>query len=90
MEICQNLTAPENQDINDKVQTTVNNYLLYGHYMEIPQSIISLYLGPLSGEITLKLAFFTILFRHRSETPHGGAIYWSYYLWNSHDPKYIL
>ena len=46
VDICKNLTAHD--DVNNEVQKKVNTYLLYSRYMEIPQSIVSMYLGPLS------------------------------------------
>ena len=50
-DVCDHLTEAANNDANDKVQATVNNYQLYGRYIDdIPQMLISLYLGPLSGE----------------------------------------
>ena len=49
-EICSNLTEPGNKDIRNQVQMEVNNYKLYQQYMDIPQSFISLYLGPISGQ----------------------------------------
>ena len=49
-EICNNLTEPGNKDIRNQVQMEVNNFKLYQQYMDIPQSFISLYLGPISGQ----------------------------------------
>ena len=49
-EICSNLTDPGNKEIRNQVQMEVNNYKLYQQYMDIPQSFISLYLGPISGQ----------------------------------------
>ena len=50
-DVCDHLTDAANNDANDKVQATVNNYQLYGRYIDdIPQMLISLYLGPLSGK----------------------------------------
>ena len=48
VDICKNLTAHD--DLNNKVQSQVNDWLLYSRYMEIPQSIVSLYLGPISDK----------------------------------------
>ena len=48
VEICTNLTAPGNEELNGRVQETVNNYKLYANYMDVPQVLVSLYLGPLS------------------------------------------
>ena len=48
VEVCTNLTAPANQELNNKVQQTVNNYKLYANYMDVPQVLVCLYLGPLS------------------------------------------
>ena len=49
-EICSNLTVPANKDIRNQVQSEVNNFKLYQQYMDLPQSFISLYLGPISGQ----------------------------------------
>ena len=35
--------------MNNKIQAQVNDWKLYSSYMEVPQALISLYLGPLSG-----------------------------------------
>ena len=49
-DVCDNLTDPANNEANNKVQATVNSYQLYGRYIDdVPQMLISLYLGPLSG-----------------------------------------
>ena len=50
METCSNLTAEGNEELNNKVQQTVNNYKLYANYMDVPQVLVSLYLGPLSDK----------------------------------------
>ena len=48
VEVCTNLTAPANQELNKKVQQTVNNSKLFANYMDVPQVLVCLYLGPLS------------------------------------------
>ena len=60
--ICKNLNAPENVDINDKVQKQVNDYQLYSRYMEVPQSFVSLFLGPLSGNTYTRFPHFQLNF----------------------------
>ncbi|XP_023322315.1 uncharacterized protein LOC111696803 isoform X3 [Eurytemora carolleeae] len=51
-EVCNALTDPRFQQENDQVQKTVNLYQIYDSYFEsIPQALIALYLGPLSGYI---------------------------------------
>ena len=47
---CENLTAPDNEDLNNQVQAKVNDWQLYKNYMYMPSSLVSLYLGPLSGD----------------------------------------
>ena len=47
--VCKNLTAPEHSDLNNQVQAKVNDWQLYMRYMEVIPSLISLYLGPISG-----------------------------------------
>ena len=49
-EICSSLTEGGNKEIMNQVQMEVNNFKLYQQYMDIPQSFISLYLGPISGQ----------------------------------------
>ena len=47
---CENLTAQDNEDLNNQVQAKVNDWQLYKNYMYMPSSLVSLYLGPLSGD----------------------------------------
>ena len=48
--VCDDLTNPANNEANNEVQVMVNNFKLYGNYIDdIPQMLISLYIGPLSG-----------------------------------------
>ena len=47
---CENLTDPDNEDLNNQVQAKVNDWQLYKNYMYMPSSLVSLYLGPLSGD----------------------------------------
>ena len=47
---CENLTAPDHEDLNNQVQAKVNDWQLYKNYMYMPSSLVSLYLGPLSGD----------------------------------------
>ena len=55
---CENLTAPDNEDLNNQVQAKVNDWQLYKNYMYMPSSLVSLYLGPLSGDIYQDIIIF--------------------------------
>ena len=45
--VCNDLSSDANKDVNDAVQAKVNEYQLYSNYFaDIPQMLISLYLGP--------------------------------------------
>ena len=46
--------------MNNKIQAQVNDWKLYSSYMEVPQALISLYLGPLSGNNIYHLIFVQI------------------------------
>ena len=49
-EICNDLSSEQNVEYNNQVQAEVNKFKLYGNYIDdVPQMLISLYLGPLSG-----------------------------------------
>ena len=51
-DVCDHLTDAVNDEANNAVQAQVNLYKLYANYMDdLPQILISLYLGPLSGSI---------------------------------------
>ena len=71
---CENLTAPDNEDLNNQVQAKVNDWQLYKNYMYMPSSLVSLYLGPLSGDkhqdiIILASDMKMQLFQIRVESP---------------------
>ena len=92
--ICKNLTAPENEDINSKVQKQVNDYQLYSRYMEIPQSIVSLFLGPLSGTQTYHNFTFVkvdwLKTRQGKKTIDGVSFFWPHIVWNFDASECVL
>ena len=49
-DVCDHITDAVNDKANNDVQAEVNKYKLYANYfVDVPQILISLYLGPLSG-----------------------------------------
>ena len=62
--ICKNLTAPEHSDLNNQVQAKVNDWQLYMRYMEVIPSLISLYLGPISGNWFIVLLYLVTFYPH--------------------------
>ena len=91
-EICSNLTEPGNKDIRNQVQMEVNNYKLYQQYMDIPQSFISLYLGPISGQsgpVLVRAVTGSLLFsRPRQEASDGVAVPGPHRVRRPHDPQH--
>ena len=51
--------------MNNKIQAQVNDWKLYSSYMEVPQALISLYLGPLSGNNISNLS--SVQLHHRAD-----------------------
>ena len=51
-DVCDHLADAVHDEADNAVQAQVNLYKLYANYMDdLPQILISLYLGPLSGSI---------------------------------------
>ena len=91
-EICSSLSEGGNKEIMNQVQMEVNNFKLYQQYMDIPQSFISLYLGPISGQSPPLLPedVFIPLFvsRSRQEASDVVTVPGSYCVRNPDDPQH--